>query len=259
MRHENSVTLDVQRILVMSACLLICSVLTAQKIQFHCHGWTLTEDEKAKIQAVAEYESAFFAEVFGKRQEPTIRMHFYGDEKEFIRKQRRSVTRIISETGIYNPISNKILVVKWSRFMATSYHELSHAVYHHYSHVRPDWIDEGLAEYFKSATFDSLGNITLHENSFRRKNMKKYVADSSFTIRKTISARAGKFHNNKDSINYNSVSWGIVYFLRTQHDDIFRRILFDISRIYMRSANAIDKHYPGGVRRLEMDLVEFYK
>lgn len=233
--------------------------LCSQKVEFHCHNWMLTEDEKAKIQKVAEYESAYFEEVFGKGQEPTIRMHFYGDEKDFIRAQRRSVTRIISETGIYNPISNKILVVKWSRFMATSYHELSHAIYHHYSHVRPNWIDEGMAEYFKSATFDSLGNITLHENSFRRKDMKKYVADSCFTIRNALTAASGKFHNSKDSINYNSMSWGIVYFLRTQHDDIFKRILFDTSKLYVRSAKAIEKYYPGGVRRLEKDLAEFYR
>lgn len=239
--------------------ILICGTGYAQKIQFHCHNWTLTEDEKAKIQKVAEYEAAYFEEVFGRWQKPTIRMHFYGDEKDFIRAQRRSVTRIISETGIYNPISNKILVVKWSRFMATSYHELSHAIYHHYSHVRPNWIDEGMAEYFKSATFDSLGNITLHENSFRRKDMKKYVTDSCFTIRNALSASSGKFHNSKDSINYNSMSWGIVYFLCTQHDGIFRRILFDTSRLYVRSAKAIDKYYPGGVRRLEKDLVEFYR
>lgn len=247
------------RLILFLLLFLNASAACAQTIEFNCHGWVLTEDEKSKIQKVAEYESAYFEEVFGKQQEPTIRMHFYGDEKEFVRKQRRSVTRIISETGIYNPVSNKILVVKWPRFMATSYHELSHAVYHHYSHVRPNWIDEGLAEYFKSATFDSTGHITLHDNPYRRKDMKKYVADSCFTIRKALSAPMRKFHSSIDSVNYNSMSWGIVYFLRTQHDEIFKRILFDTSRLYIRSAKAIEKHYPGGVRRLEMDLVEFYK
>lgn len=231
--------------------------LEAQKIQYDLRQCTLTTDDKWKIQKVAEYETAFFADVFGPRRKQTIRIRIYGEEKKFRLGQRQAVGRVISETGVYSPLKRLVVVHKWSRYLATCYHECVHAIYHHHSNVRPTWIDEGMAEYFKMAEIDSLGNITIKEHAFRKQQMKKFVSDSSFSICRTLRASHRKFHSRKET-RYYTISWGIVYFLRTRHDDIFKLILYNVSA-GIKSEKAIEDHYVGGMVQLEKDLVEFYK
>lgn len=229
----------------------------AQKIDFDCRSCTISEDEKWKIQRVAEYETAYLTGVFGSRDELNIHIRVYSDEKKFRNAQRRSVWHIISETGTYNPFSHQILVLKWARFLGTCYHEASHAIYHHFSNVRPTWLDEGLAEYFKNAVMDSTGTISIRQSAGRSQDMRKFVSDSSFTITKTIKGSRHLFHG-ADNNYYYSVSWGIVYFLKTEHPEIFKSILLDV-KAGIKSEKAIDKEYAGGVKQLDKDLMWFYK
>lgn len=236
---------------------LLAGTLLSQKIHYDLRNCTLTESEKWKIQKMAEHETAFFADVLGGRRKQTIRLRIYGDEKMFMKGQRRAVGHVISETGVYSPGKRLVLVHKWTRFMATIYHEMSHAIYHHHSNVRPTWVDEGIAEYFKGGVVDSLGNITFHEVAWRKKEMKKYVSDSSFSIRKTLNASYRKFHGRNETVHYTK-SWAIVYFLRTNHDEIFKLILYNVS-VGIKSEKAIEDHYVGGLEQLESDLVSFYK
>lgn len=236
---------------------LISFAATAQKIVFDCRHCTISENDKWKIQKVAEYETAYFTEVFGPRSEQTINIRIYEDEKKFKNAQRRSVWHIISETGTYNPFTKQILVLKWSRFLGTSYHEVSHAIFHHFSNVRPTWLDEGVAEYFKNVKFDSLGNISIHQSPGRSQDMRKYVADSAFSILHTIKGSRHRFHSAENTYYY-SMSWGIVYFLKTEHPAIFKSLLLD-AKAGIKSEKTIEKNYVGGVKRLEKDLIEYYR
>lgn len=240
--------------------LVVCigTGLCAQRIQYDCRSCTLSVEDKAKFQSMAEYETAFFAEVFGAQRKQTIRVRMFGDEKEFRSAQRRIVGRIISETGIYAPLTKVVLVYKWPRYMATTYHEMAHAVFHHHARFRPTWLDEGTAEYFKTAAIDSSGNVTISPHIFRVQQMKSFIADSSkFSILPTVNASYRKFHGMKESKHY-SMSWGIVYFLRTQHDDVFRTILYRIGT-GGKSEKTIGQEYPGGIAQLEKDLIVFYR
>jgi hypothetical protein len=231
--------------------------LSAQRIQYDLRGCTLTVDDKAKFQSVAEYETAFFSEVFGVQRKQTIRVRMYGDEQDFRRAQRKIVGRVISSTGIYAPLPKLVLVNKWSRYLATTYHEMSHAVFHHHARFRPEWLDEGTAEYFKGAIIDSAGNIAIGTIAYRHAEMKTFVSDSAFSIRKTISASYRRFHGRHEH-KYYTMSWGIVYFLRTEHDDVFRTIMYHVGT-GSRSEKIIEAEYPGGIAQLEKDMIRFYQ
>ena len=245
---------------ILPVLLVLCSTLRspAQKIDIECKGCTVSTHEVEHIRKVAEFESAFFKGVFGeRRKEHAISIHIYEDQKAFLRAQRRSMWHIISETGVYNPIWNTVLVHKWARYLQTCYHESSHAIYDHYAPFRPSWIDEGMAEHFKSAQFDSLENITLSGNPSRRKDMKQYVADSAFSVEKVLRASHRKFHTAGRHYYY-SMSWGIVYFLRMKNDTVFKEILRRVSKGRC-SVKVVDEEYPGGMEQLRKDLIEYYK
>ncbi len=237
--------------------ILLSFTAASQRINFDCRHCTISENDKWKIQKVAEYETAYFTEVFGPRNTQTIDIRIYEDEKRFKNAQRRSVWHIISETGTYNPLTRQILVLKWSRFLGTSYHEASHAIFHHFSNVRPTWLDEGMAEYFKNPSFDSLGNISIHQSPGRSQDMRKYVADSAFSIESTIRGSRRLFHSRENTYYY-SMSWGIVYYLKTEHPEIFKSILQDVKK-GTRSYKTIESRYAGGMKQLEQDMVQYYK
>lgn len=238
--------------------LCIGGFLHAQRLQYDCRGCTLSVDDQKKFQVMAEYETDYFSEIFGAQRSQTIRIRMYGDEKKFLAAQRRLIGRVISESGMYAPLQKLVLVYKWPRYMATTYHEMSHAIFHQYARFRPTWIDEGIAEYFKMAVIDSMENITIAPHIFRSQQMRTFVSDSAaFTIRPTINAGNRKFHQRRET-SYYSVSWGIVYFLRTQHDDIFSSVLYKLGT-GKRSEKTLEEEYPGGIAQLEKDMIRFYK
>lgn len=240
--------------------LILClsAGLNAQRMQYDCRGCTLSADDSMRFQVIAEYETDYFGEVFGAQRTQTIRIRMYGDEKKFMSAQRKLVGRIISETGVYVPVVKLVLVYKWPRYVATTYHEMSHAIFHHYARFRPTWIDEGVAEYFKMAAIDSLEEITILPHIYRSQQMRLFVTDSAtFSILPTIKASHRKFHTRKETRHY-SISWGIVYFLRTEHDDIFERILYKLGT-GRRSEKTLNEEYPGGIAQLEKDMIRFYK
>lgn len=181
----------------------------------------------------------------------------FGDEQKFKSAQRKLVGKIISESGLYAPLPKLVMVYKWPRYLATTYHEMSHAIFHHHARWRPTWIDEGIAEYFKTAAIDSLENVTIGPHIFRLQEMRKFAADSgSFSILKTINASHRKFHSRKEMKHY-TMSWGIVYYLRTHHDELFSTILYRIGT-GRGSEKVIEEEYPGGVIQLERDMIRYY-
>lgn len=255
--NRECLTLAVRKILPLLLFFLLCSGLKAQRIHYDLRGCTLSVEDKARFQTVAEYETEFFAEVFGPQRTLTIRVRMYGDENKFLSGQRRLVGKVISETGFYAPVPKLVVVYKWPRYVQTTYHEMSHAIFHHHARWRPTWVDEGIAEYFKMATIDSTDNITIGHHIFRLQEMRKFVADSSsFSILPAIKSSHRKFHNRKETSHY-SMSWGIVYYLRTFHDDIFRIMLYKMGT-GRSSEKTIEEEYPGGIKQLERDMIRYY-
>lgn len=229
----------------------------AQKIQYDCRGCTLPDSAKHNIQKIAEYETAYFAEVFGSKRKQHIRIRYYADQEKFRKAQRLQLGRVVSQTGVYATASRLVMVFKSERFLQTSFHECTHAVYHHHAVFRPDWINEGLAEYFSGAVIDSTGNVTIDPIWGRKLEMRKMVGDSSFSFTRTIRASYNKFHRFHESENY-TISWGLVYYLRMQYDELFSTILYKVSH-GVRSETVLEDEYPGGLEQLRKDLVRFYK
>jgi len=245
------------RTLLLFILLFIFAGLSAQRIQYDCRGCTLSADDKQKFRVMAEYERDYFSDVFGVQRMQTIRIRMYGDEQKFRNAQRKLVGKIISETGVYAPVPKLVLIYKWPRYLATTYHEMSHAIFHQHARWRPDWLDEGIAEYFKPAVIDSLENVTIGPHIFRLQEMRKYTTDStSFSILPTIRASHRKFHARKETRHY-TISWGVVYYLRTFHDDIFSTILYKVGT-GNGSEKTLEAEYPGGIKQLEKDMVRYY-
>ncbi len=242
---------------ILVSFLLITVGISAQRLHYDCRGCTLSAEDKNRFRVMAEYETEYFSDVFGTQRSQTIRIRMFGDEQKFRSAQRKLVGKIISETGLYAPLPKLVMVFKWPRYLATTYHEMSHAIFHHHARWRPDWIDEGIAEYFKTAAIDSLENVTIGPHIFRLQEMRKFTADSgSFSICSTINASHRKFHARKESNHY-TISWGIVYYLRTFHDDIFSIVLYKIGT-GRGSEKTLEEEYPGGVEQLERDMIRYY-
>ncbi len=254
---NDSVFLRVFRSLLIFLFLLNSISVSAQRIQYDCRGCTLSEDDKTKFRIMSEYETQYFSDIFGNQRTQTIRIRVFGDEARFKSAQRKIIGRVISETGMYAPVPKLVMIFKSPRYLATTYHEMSHAIFHHHARWRPTWLDEGIAEYFKTATIDSLENVTIGPHIYRLQEMRRCVADSlTFTILPVIAASNRQFHMVRET-SYYTISWAIVYYLRTFHDDLFSDILYKIGT-GKGSKKTLEAEYPGGIKQLEKDMVRYY-
>lgn len=238
------------RIAAFFSLFLICSISHAQKIRYNVQGCTLSVNDKFKIQSVAEYEAAYFTEVFGSKKLPAVFVNIYGDKKLYNKKNPPPQSQGFCRSG-------SVYVLYSERYLNTCYHESSHALFNVFAKHQPTWIDEGIAEYFEHAKVDTAGEVKIYAAKYRSDAMRSQVKSARLKIAPLLGFSHRRFHMWRENRNY-SLSWGIVNYLMTMHRDNCGTILYRIGT-GTDSAKAINDEYAGGVEQLEKDLVEYYK
>lgn len=231
--------------------LLAGNALCAQKVRYNVQACTLSVTDKSKIQSVVEFEAAYFAEVFGPKKVPALTVNVYGERKLY--KKRNPPP---GSQGFYPPGTRMVYVLYSAAYLNTCYHESSHVMFDVFAKHKPTWINEGVAEYFEFAKVDSAGTVSIYAPKWRKTAMREIVSGGELKISGLLDRKYRWFHSWRESRNY-SLSWGIVYYLMTEHRDTFGTILYRIGT-GTDSAKAINDAYTGGVEQLEKDLVEYY-
>lgn len=240
------------RRIVLILLLLIDVALSAQKIRYVCQGCTLSIQDRTQIEIVAHFESEFFEDVFGPKKLRTVQISLCGDRKLYRRKNspRGSV-------GFYSPGSKTVTVLHTTDYLSTCFHETTHALFDAYAKHRPIWINEGLATYFGYAKVDTSGNVRITAPASEKDKMRSIVQRPNFSIHYLMNISYRRFHKWRENRNY-TLSWGIVYYLITQHRDVFTLILYRVGT-GTDSIKAINDEYSGGIDQLEKDLALFYR
>jgi hypothetical protein len=231
---------------------LSVNLMCAQKIRYNTQACTLSVTDKSKIQAVVEFEAAFFADVFGPKKLPTVFINVYGEKKLYNKKDPPP-----NSQGFYRPGSKTIYVLYSSEYLFTCYHESSHALFDVFAKNRPTWINEGLATYFEYAKVDTAGQVTIFAPKSRLREMRSLTQSDELHISPLLGRKHFWFHKWREHRNY-TLSWGIVNYLMTLHRETFGTVLYRIGT-GTDSGKAINDEYSGGIAQLEKDLVAYYK
>lgn len=232
--------------------LIIGNILYAQKIRYNTQACSLSVEDKSKIQAVAEFEAAYFTEVFGAKKRPTVYVNVYGERRLYNRKNPPNGSQ-----GFYRSGSKAVYVLYSSAYLYTCYHELSHATFDAFARNKPTWLDEGIATYFESSRVDSTGRVEIFIPKSRKADMQKMAQSGNLNMSTLLNKSYKRFHLWRENRNY-TMSWGIVNYFMAKHREMFGTILYRIGTS-TDSVKAINDEYPGGVAQLEKDIVGFYK
>ena len=190
-----------------------------------------------------------------------IKAVLFKEKQDFMNYQRKSINKIISESGYYS--GGKSEAVTWlqddfQRMVAVLFHEASHMLTREHVPMCPVWINEGLAEYFESLNlFNGNRCIVLQKN---RMSWCKHWLKQGFPVEFepffAMNRESWKAFDEKNNNAGYTIGYSIVYFLmtNTKTKSILKEILWDFKRNGFKadSVATINQFYPGGIKKLEI-------
>lgn len=254
--------------------MIVTALLTAQSDQkgfdiletsactFKLSGITLTEIQQKGVVFGIECIQKTYEDTFGFTYPEgfKIKVVLFREEKDFLDYQQRTIGEIITESGYFSPVNTE--AVTWlqggfPKMISVLFHETSHMLMGHQVPWCPNWINEGLAEYFERLDlFNGKRCICINKDMM---DWCKYWLKKGFPVEfETFLAMDyeswKQFDDSNDHAGY-TIGYSIAYFLMTnsQTQNILKEILWDLKRngYGANSVETVNRFYPGGVKKLE--------
>jgi hypothetical protein len=191
---------------------------------------------------------------------------------KFLKYQQEQLGEVISESGYYaskyretvvllNKYSDKAKNAKAiERMVSIVFHESNHMILRYQIPSVPNWVNEGLSEYFEGfKVFGSDKRVYLQQ---RKQNWCKYWVKNGFPIEldRFLNMSHKEFHDfdksHQGSPGY-TMGYSLVYFMMSSRktETILKEILWDMKRSgktgKIDSVKVINDNFPGGLERFE--------
>jgi len=196
---------------------------------------------------------------------------------KFLKYQQEQIGKIVSDRGYFccsatpygQLYQTVVLLNKYpeesknskaiQEMVSIVFHESSHMILEFQISSTPDWINEGLAEYFEGFNvFGPNKRVYLERNG---QNWCKYWAKKGFPVEldKLLNMSNEEFHNldRIDGVPSYTMSYSLVYFMMSspQTEKVLKEILWDIRNSSrtgkVDSIKIIDENYRGGFKNFE--------
>jgi hypothetical protein len=190
---------------------------------------------------------------------------------KFLAYQKEQIGQIISESGYYSGKDRETVVLlnKYpeeaknataiQQMVAVVFHESNHMILRYQIPSAPNWVNEGLSEYFEG--FRVFGENKLVYLQPQRQNWCKYWVKKGFPVElaKLLNMSHTEFHDldSRDGSPGYTMGYSLVYFMMSsiKTENILKEILWDMKRNgdkgKMDSVKIINENYPGGFERFE--------
>lgn len=143
-------------------------------------------------------------------------------------------------------------------------HESTHAILQKKVKFVPNWINEGMAEYFETLRVSG-DSILIPPQNRRYRQLSEYIeAGNPVSLKNYFSnnsgpfARAGQIHNQATR----TVAWSVVHFLMSSESgqkSLFRMIKDLRENDGRNSVEIVDKNYTGGIEGLERKWLKYLR
>lgn len=227
-----------------------------QKLKLIRRGCRITREEQDSLRQMVNYELEFFRNCFTDGNIPAISITVYGQFNEFLNCQKSTPKYARSDYGFYDVDTKEITVYKDADFLSTCYHEISHFFLGTFFRIAPEWLDEGIAEYFEGAMAGKNG-IRISDRTWQLKRIRKLIRRNRIRIKRLVGLSYKKFHKRRELNNY-ALSWGIIHLLMYLDPRFVTEIINQL-RAKKNAIESINAVYPGGILQLQKDFVIFYK
>ncbi|MDW7691741.1 DUF1570 domain-containing protein [Flammeovirgaceae bacterium SG7u.111] len=244
----------------------------APEVEIKNDGYELTQSEYLAAEKGISFITSRYTTVFGFSFDKNldIRLRVFGDFYSY-KVYQIGFSHSTTNCAFYSAKFNEAIV--WRRKKHTTllkdiYHEVNHLLFRNIKSSsssdfvkRPLWLNEGLSEYFERLVVRR-EDISIKLQASKAERCKKWVEEGSMIPLKDYLSQSNKEwkRNETKELGYQSrsVAWSLIYFL--MNDIESQKILGKVIRHIEQnqetegiSYKAIQRHYPGGVAKLEQD------
>lgn len=227
-------------------------------LEIYTEGYRLSPDERTEIETGINFILGYYKQAFNYNEDVPVKIRIFGKKKSFLNYQRQ-LSPLVSKAGFYSQFHNEAVVNgerDKAEVLATIYHEANHAILIQKAPELPFWINEGLAEYFERIAPED-GSVTVgHQDARYVKMQEDLKADELPGLGDYIEAwdnpwERGKLDKPGDT---RSIAWSLIHFLMSTQegqDTVIYIMREKHKNPSLSSIEIIDKHYPGGLDKLE--------
>ncbi len=232
------------------------------------NGFNVSESEVAFLRSSVKFLYYFYQRFFGFDGKMKIKMSIFGNQKDYYDSFSKFGSAPVASGGVYFPNANEGLINGGGRsrrgaFISTV-HETTHAILQKKVKYVPNWINEGMAEYFETLSVKK-GTISIPPQNRRYNQLAEFSkSGGSVSLQRYFSqnsgpfARSGQVHNQANR----TIAWSVVHFLMSSESgqkSLFR-IIKDLRQSGGRnSVEIIDKNYTGGIEGLERKWLKYLR
>lgn len=192
-------------------------------ISITTYKYRLTKRDRREIKQVINKIYDVYEGMFGwpDAQAFPINVKVWGQKAEYNRAQKKIAGSWVSSSGYFSPANNIAAVMAGKDKKATIrviYHEASHAIFHaRAKHSMPNWINEGLAEYFEPS-FIRKSHLMIGMPRYKQRALSRMLDNdnlSSLTRFFAIPNRKWRTASNRVQSDYYTLAWSIVSYMMT--------------------------------------------
>ncbi len=205
-----------------------------------------------------------YSQTLGYTQAHTVALkgNYFCSETAYKAYQRHLGVRNASNTGFFSLSHEEIVVMGHhpEQGRQTLMHEASHALLRSEKAAYSKWINEGLAEYFEGASWQSNKGFQVHPQTLKDTRVKALLNQGELPPLKAYLDLSNPDWQQLQSPRPvgSSIAWSLVYYLMEngQNHSILRQLLRD-QQAGMSTPESLETHYPGGLAQLEKDWHRF--
>jgi|GEM_PF-4863677 len=231
------------------------------------HGCTLDPVMQNKIHRGIQFQYNFYAQYLGYQfsRNLVVRIRIFKDAdtyRAFIDANYPHIPK--TWIGVYLSGVNEILVSlekDEEAFYKNIFHETSHLLLTDKVKNCPNWLNEGLAEYFEFMNIDSEEVViqpqVIKDNRIKTWLAKQYLPDLLSSI--SMTNKEWNFNDNvSEADEPRTLGWSIAYFMmsNTKGRECVKNLLAYLAKNAhdtQASLKALNEYYPGGSRKLVED------
>lgn len=210
----------------------------------------------------------FFRDKFGLEYDKPIeiKIHFFSNFKDFKAYQKK-FSDSTSDTGFHAKKTTNEIVILYNKdelaVVQMTYHEATHFfVYYHFYRL-PMWVEEGIAEYFRSARIE--GDNCVVSYDLKEEAWLKYWLSNGMLIDLKVYVDMPyedwlKYNKKLYNAGYMTSRCLIYFFMSSEgRQTILKDVLYYFAQHHIteKTSPVFNTYYPGGVEQLEKDWLDW--
>lgn len=189
-----------------------------------------------------------------------VKVVIFGTKEQFHAYQKQQIGEVISETGYFSGSQQETVVWQYpdvKKMIGVIFHEVSHMMLTEKIPYCPNWLSEGLSEYFEGLNVIG-SNKRVYLQQARHDWVKLWLR-TGFPMEPrdylALSHEQWVEFRKKDPNASYTIGYSLVYFMMSSNrtERVLKEVLWDIKRDYRRSNSVmiVDSNYPGGYKAFE--------